>query len=143
MTELPEAVRVLGIGLPTEPLGSEVEYLDFVTRGLPVKALDHIADAVAPGDTGFRYRIVPKASLVRLRARRRLGSRQSVIVTRLASVWAQALRVWKSAEGARGFLGRPHSLLGGRRPIDLVLENEIGADLVRGVLGGLEHGSAV
>jgi uncharacterized protein (DUF2384 family) len=34
-------------------------------------------------------------------------------------------------------------LLQGRRPIDLVLKNEIGASLVQGVLGRLEHGSAV
>jgi uncharacterized protein (DUF2384 family) len=34
-------------------------------------------------------------------------------------------------------------LLKGRRPLDVVLENEIGAELVRGVLGRLEHGSAV
>ena len=34
-------------------------------------------------------------------------------------------------------------MFGPEDPIDLVLENEIGGELVRDVLGRLEHGSAV
>ena len=68
---------------------------------------------------------------------------QSVINARLASVWTQAVRIWKAEEAARDFLYRKHALLGGRRPIDLVWEDEIGAELVRDVLGRLEYGSAV
>src|SRR5262249_924946 len=74
---------------------------------------------------------------------RRLSGAQSAVVARLASVWAQAERVWKSPDAARDFLYRKHPLLGERRQLDIVLENEIGAELVRGVLGRLEHGSAV
>jgi putative toxin-antitoxin system antitoxin component (TIGR02293 family) len=76
-------------------------------------------------------------------SRQRLSGAQSAIVARLASVWAQAERVWKSRDAARDFLYRKHPLLGERRPLDVVLENEIGAEVVRGVLGRLEHGSAV
>ena len=76
-------------------------------------------------------------------SRQRLSGAQSAIVARLASVWAQAERVWKSPDAARDFLYRKHPLLNERRPLDVVLENEIGAELVRGVLGRLEHGSAV
>lgn len=143
MAEFPDFVRLLGLPMPRHPLASDMDYLELVARGFPLKALDRIADEIAPGDASFKYRIVPKASLARFRARRRLSTPQSVVVTRLASIWAQALRVWKSAEAARGFLTRPHPVLGGRLPLDLVLTNEIGADLVRGVLGRLEHGSAV
>jgi putative toxin-antitoxin system antitoxin component (TIGR02293 family) len=67
---------------------------------------------------------------------------QSVINARVASVWRQAVRVWQSEDAARDFLYREHPLLGGRRPIDVVLENEIRTELVRGVLGRLEHGSS-
>jgi putative toxin-antitoxin system antitoxin component (TIGR02293 family) len=141
LTELLDAARVLGVASP--PLGSEVDYLDLVDHGLPVKSLDRIAAVVAPADTGFKYRIVPKASLARRKAAKRLSAAQSVVVTRLASVWSQALRVWKSEGAARDFLHRTHAVLGRRRPIDLVLENEIGAELVRDVLGRLEHGTAV
>jgi putative toxin-antitoxin system antitoxin component (TIGR02293 family) len=58
-------------------------------------------------------------------------------------VWSQSVRIWKSEAAARGFLYRAHPLLAQRRPIDLVLENEIGARLVEDVLGRLEYGSAV
>jgi putative toxin-antitoxin system antitoxin component (TIGR02293 family) len=143
MTEILGAARVLGLETPARPLASELDYLDLVDRGFPVRSLERIVAVVAPADTNFKYRIVPKASLARRKPAKRLSPGQSVIVARLASVWAQALRIWKSEDAARDFLYRKHPLLGERRPIDLVLENEIGAELVRGVLGRLEHGSAV
>ncbi len=58
-------------------------------------------------------------------------------------VLAQALRIWKTPDETWGFLGRPHQLLEDRKPIDLILENELGADLVHSVLGRLDNGSAV
>jgi putative toxin-antitoxin system antitoxin component (TIGR02293 family) len=160
MTELLSGARLLGL----EPPASELDYVDQVYRGLPVKSLEFIVNVTAPGELSFKFRIVPKASFYRLygasRSARRRGSKaspyrrstqgsrrlsgaQSAIVARLASVWAQAERVWKSPDAARDFLYRKHPLLGERRPLDVVLENEIGAELVRGVLGRLEHGSAV
>jgi putative toxin-antitoxin system antitoxin component (TIGR02293 family) len=143
MPELMEAARVLGVETDAKPLKSDVAYLTLVGQGLPVKSLDRIAHAVAPDDANFKYRIVPKASLARSRTSKRLSAAQSVAVTRLAAIWSQALRVWKSEAAARDFLNRDHPLLAQRRPIDLVLENEIGAGLVRDVLGRLEYGSAV
>ncbi|HEX3666211.1 MAG TPA: antitoxin Xre/MbcA/ParS toxin-binding domain-containing protein [Rhizomicrobium sp.] len=142
MPELMEAARVLGVETDSKPLKSDVAYLTLVSHGLPVKSLDRIAQAVAPDDANFKYRIVPKASLARSKTSKRLTATQSVAVTRLASIWSQALRIWKSENAAREFLNRRHALLAERRPIDLVLENEIGAGLVRGVLGRLEYGSA-
>ena len=155
MTELLSGARVLGLKPPT----SELEYVDLILRGLPANSLKVIVKALAPTDSSFKFRIVPKASFYRLYgvstpssrrrskampgSRQRLSGAQSAIVARLASVWAQAERVWKSPDAARDFLYRKHPLLKGRRPLDVVLENEIGAELVRGVLGRLEHGSAV
>ena len=162
MTELLSGVPFLGMKVPA----SELDYVDLVNEGLPVESLEHIVKFVAPTDSEFKFRIVPKATLHRLmsdvrkktaqllreakggrvpRSARvaRLNARQSAVVARLASVWAQAFHVWKSREAAREFLYTNHPLLNGRRPIDLVLENEIGAQLVRGILGRLEHGSAV
>ena len=143
MPELMAAARVLGVETDAKPLKSGMAYLALVGHGLPVKSLDRIAHAVAPGDINFKYRIVPKASLARSRTSKRLTAAQSVAVTRLAEIWSQALRIWKSESAARDFLNRAHALLAERRPIDLVLENEIGAGLVRDVLGRLEYGSAV
>ena len=143
MTELMEAARVLGLGSLAHPVGSDVDYLGLVALGFSVKVLDRLAEEVAPGDLKFKYRIVPKASYARRKLSRRLSAPQSVVVTRIASVWAQAVRIWKSEAAARSFLARSHPELGHRKPIDLVLENEIGAGLVRDVLGRLESGSAV
>ena len=36
-----------------------------VETGFSLAALDRMAEAVAPGDTQFRYRLVPKATLAR------------------------------------------------------------------------------
>jgi putative toxin-antitoxin system antitoxin component (TIGR02293 family) len=143
MTELLTAARLLGLGTPAHPVLSELDYLDRLDYGLPIKSLERIVAAVSPTDASFKYRIVPKASLARRKSTKRLSASQSVVVARLAGVWAQAVRIWKSEAAARDFLYRKHSLLGERSPIDVVLENEIGAELVRGILGRLEHGSAV
>ncbi len=143
MTELQEAARVLGMSLPGGTRASEVQYLVLIKQGFPIGTLDRISSELAPGDVSFKYRIVPRASLARFKANRRLSAPQSVVVTRLASVWAQALRIWKSPKAAREFLMREHPVLDGRRPLDLALENEIGAGLVHGVLGRLESGTAV
>jgi putative toxin-antitoxin system antitoxin component (TIGR02293 family) len=141
--ELSAAARVLGVEEPGQPYVSDVDFLRRVSRGFPIRALTRIAEQVAPEDANFKYRIIPKASLARFKAAKRLSAQQSVVIMRIADVWAQALRIWKSPEAARSFLGRPHQLLNGRKPIDLVLENELGAILVRGVMGRLENGSAV
>lgn len=141
--EFRKAVEVLGLETSAKPVGSEIAYFDLIERGLPLRSLDRVCHAFAPGDKTFKYRIVPKASLARSQLSKRLTRQQSVTVSRLASVWTEATRIWKSEDAARDFLHRPHALLGGRRPIDLVLENEVGAELVKGALGRLENGSAV
>lgn len=141
MTELLEAAKVLGVAGPARKF-TAIRYLSLVDRGLPIKSLDLIANAIAPSDASFKYRIVPKATLARLKFRRKLNAAQGIVVTRLADIWSCALRIWKSDDEARDFLYRRHPLLDDRRPIDLVLENEIGAELVKSILGRLEYGSA-
>jgi putative toxin-antitoxin system antitoxin component (TIGR02293 family) len=143
MTALAEAARVLGVERRSHRAATDIEYLDMLDHGLPVRTLEKISAAVAPNDNSFKYRIVSKASLARSKSSRRLSPNHSVVVARLASIWATAARIWKSDGAARAFLHRAHPLLDGRRPLDLVLENEIGAELVRSILGRLEYGSAV
>ena len=86
MTALSAAARLLGVETAAHPLVSDVEYLRLIARGLPIKALDRIAEEVAPGDVKFKYRIVPKASYARSKVTRRLSAAQSVVVTRIAAV---------------------------------------------------------
>ncbi|MHB8885637.1 MAG: antitoxin Xre/MbcA/ParS toxin-binding domain-containing protein [Methylovirgula sp.] len=137
-------LRIKGPLLPTS-LMHEVE------KGFPLTALDRVAKAVAPDDAQFAFRMVSRATLARRRkalsmaghaAAARLSADESARVARLAGVWALAREVWGSDAEARAFLFRPHPILEGRRPIDVVLANEFGRPLVEGILGRLQYGSA-
>jgi putative toxin-antitoxin system antitoxin component (TIGR02293 family) len=63
-------------------------------------------------------------------------------VARVARVWNLAVEVWKSPEAARDFLFRSHPMLEDRAPIDVVIQNEIGSELVLEILASLKYGSA-
>ena len=143
MTAFVEAARFLEIPAKGKVLASPLQFLDHVARGFPVSSVSRIANAIAPADSEFRYRIVPKATLARKQAERRLSKAQSEIVARLAEVWIEAIRVWKTDGAARDFLTRSHPLLKSESPIGVVLGSEMGAQLVREILGRLEHGTAV
>jgi putative toxin-antitoxin system antitoxin component (TIGR02293 family) len=123
-----------------------------VEDGLPLTSLDRIAQAVAPADQKFAFRIVPRATLARRRkalattenrAEGRLSADEGTRLARLAAVWATALDVWGTEEAARRFMFGEHPLLRGRRPVDLVLESEFGRPVVEKLLGGLKYGTAV
>ena len=138
-------------------------FLSAVEAGLPVAALDALVRAVAPDDSQFRYRLVPKATLTRRarvsgvqggfqerqapfaapsRATARLTPEESGRVGRLQRVWDAALDVWGTPDTARAFLFRPHPLLEGRKPMDVVLASEFGGPVVEHILGALKYGSA-
>lgn len=128
------------------PLMSAVE------KGLPLTSLDRVVHSVAPSDNKFAFRIIARATLARRRkalatakdrADGRLSAEEGARLARLASVWAMALDVWGGGEAARRFMFDAHPLLHGRRPVDVVLENEFGRPVVEGILGRLQYGSAV
>ena len=127
------------------PLMSAIE------QGLPLTALDRVVHSVAPADQKFAFRIIARATLARRRkalatkkrAAGRLSAEEGTRLARLAGVWAMALHVWGGEAAARQFMFEPHPLLHGRRPIDVVLENELGRPVVEGILGRLQYGSAV
>jgi putative toxin-antitoxin system antitoxin component (TIGR02293 family) len=146
MTAALEIGDILGVagGGSKNRSPSLMRWVDLAERGVPISALDQISKRIAPSDVTFKYRIVPKATLARAKSRAaRLSSTQSTVIVRLAKIWSLATTVWGSDEAARNFLLRPHQLLDGRRPIDVAIENELGAELVREILGRLQNGSAV
>jgi putative toxin-antitoxin system antitoxin component (TIGR02293 family) len=160
--------KVLGI-----KEASPLLLISAVKEGLPLSSLDRVVQSVAPSDNKFVYHIVPRATLARRRkawatfceqktvkgqkiykgrkwtrfakhhAAARLSAEEGMRLARLASVWAMAVNVWGGTEAARQFMFEPHQLLHGRRPIDVVLENELGRPIVEGILGRLQYGSAV
>jgi len=139
--------EVLGIRVSGPlPLMSAVE------RGLPLASLDRVVHSVAPSDNKFAVRIIARATLARRRKalatakdreESRLSAEEGARLARLAGVWAMALDVWGGEEAARRFMFEAHPLLHGRRPVDVVLENELGRPVVEGILGRLQYGSAI
>jgi putative toxin-antitoxin system antitoxin component (TIGR02293 family) len=115
-----------------------------VVRGLPVESVDRLSALIAPGDTALRHRLVPKATLARRQrtAQRRLSADESDRIARLARLWTFAKDVWGSAGSAQRFFAETHPLLGGRAPLDVAIESEIGARAVEDLLGRLKYGSA-
>lgn len=144
MTDAPAGELLTSLGLKTKARqgASWLDLFERIEAGLPIASLDSVTARVAPGDAALKYRIVPKATLSRRTAGRRLSSEESARLVRLAKVWAFAKDVWQDEHAARRFLHEPHMLLQHRRPIDLVLANEIGAALVTDILGRLRYGSA-
>ncbi|MGH6960064.1 MAG: antitoxin Xre-like helix-turn-helix domain-containing protein, partial [Dongiaceae bacterium] len=127
MTELMEVANVLGVARPDRPLASPFELIRRIEAGLPLSALDRVMELVAPTDASFKYRVIPKASLARRRHDRKLTANESERLARIAGIWSFACDVWTDPEEARSFLFRPHAMLADRRPIDVVIESELGA----------------
>ena len=144
MAEAVVSALLASLGLKPRTRGGTtwLELFERIEAGLPITSLESVTEHVAPGDTALKYRIVPKATLSRRTAERRLSSEESARLVRLAKVWAFAKEVWQDDRAARRFLYEPHMLLQQRRPIDLILANEIGAALVMDILGRLRYGSA-
>lgn len=142
MTELTAVAKVLGVTRRDKPLASPFDLIARIERGLPLSALERVTASLAPGDAGFKYRVIPKASLARRRHVKRLTAAEGERLARVAAVWAFACQVWGGEVEARSFLFRPHPMLQDRPPIDVALGSAIGARLVEDILGGLKYGSA-
>lgn len=140
MTAFADVAHVLGLPVPSGRTAFGL--IARIEDGLPIKALDRLAGKLAPDDARFKYRLVPKATYERRKATHRLSSDEGARLARLARIWAMAVEVWQSEAEAREFLFRPHAMLEDRRPVDVVIQSEIGAGLVLDVLGGLRYGSA-
>ena len=120
-----------------------VAFIDAVQEGLPVGVAEDIAARLAPDHPGFRYQIVPKATLARRKHTARLSPEEGERAMRLVRLWAHTLRIWKGEDAARQFLWRPNALLGMRKPIDVALAGESGGRMVEDLLGRFEAGVAI
>lgn len=133
---------VLGLPPKEQAARSPFGLIQRIENGLPLDALERVARLLAPGDAQFKYRLVPKATFERRKSSRRLSSDEGTRLARLARVWSLSVDVWGSDEEARDFLFRPHPMMEDRRPIDVVIQSEFGAEMVLDILGGLKYGSA-
>lgn len=132
------------LGLPAKPAHqSPIGLVTQIEDGLPIGAVERLAKLVAPSDTQFKYRLVPRATYERRKNTKTLSPEEGTRLARLARVWGLALDVWKSEEEARDFLFRAHAMIEDRRPIDVIIQSEFGAEMVVDILNGLKYGSAV
>ena len=124
------------LGVPRGRRGDPLGLAHSVETGLAVSAVDRIAEAVAPGDASFKFRIVPKATLERRRkAKKGLTSEEGDRVARLAKVYSTARAVFRDDRKVSEFLGRPHMMLEGKTPLDVALATGPGADAVVNLIG--------
>lgn len=115
-----------------------------IEAGLPVSALDHLAEAVAPEDARFKYRLIPKATLERRRrSTKRLTTEEGDRLARVAKVYAAALDIYHDATKVREFLHRPHMMLDNKAPLDVALGTGPGADAVINLLGRAAYSGGV
>jgi putative toxin-antitoxin system antitoxin component (TIGR02293 family) len=131
------------LGVPAVRAGDPLALAHSIESGLPVAAVDRLARAVAPDDTGFKFRLIPKATLERRRKAKRLTSDEGNRLARLAKVYGFALSIYRDEGKVREFLIRPHGMLGGKSPRDVALATGPGADAVVNILGRAAYGGAV
>jgi putative toxin-antitoxin system antitoxin component (TIGR02293 family) len=115
-----------------------------VEHGLPVSALDRLAETIAPEDARFKFRLVPKATLERRRnTTKRLTPEEGDRVARLAKVFSMAMDIYRDLGKVREFLRRPHLMLDNKAPLDVTLATGPGADAVVNLLGRAAYSGGV
>jgi putative toxin-antitoxin system antitoxin component (TIGR02293 family) len=138
-----EEVETL-LGVPAGDIESPLDLAHSIEEGLQVSAVDRIAKAVAPDEPGFKFRIVPKATLDRRRrSRSRLKNDEGDRVARLARVYSMGLSIFHDEGKVRQFLARPHMLLDNKRPLDVALSTGPGAEAVINLLGRAAYSGGV
>jgi len=141
-TTIIEIARILNIPMRRGSL-APTEFVAYIEKGLKPESVTKFVKAVTPGSAELTYLIVPKATLTRrLHEGKRLTPDESSRLARAARIWAHALTIWKSSDTAREFLLRPHPMLDGRKPLEMAIATDVGADVVDQLLGRLEYGSA-
>lgn len=134
------------LGLPSWRKMNSLSLVDQIEQGLPLQAVERVAQVMAPDDPRARFTLLPRSTWIRLRKRspQRLTRERSERVHGVARVLLEARRLWKDDRPAMvRFLNRPHPLLGGRVPLDVARESTAGADLVVRIIGEARAGVAV
>lgn len=82
---------------------------------------------------------VPQRTMARRKAEQRLTAQESDRLARLARILTYASNVFGTEEKASSWLTRPHRVLQGAAPIEL-LDTDLGTQVVETMLGRIEHG---
>ena len=130
------AFELLGIaGSP-----SSVEVVELLEKGLTKRSY-----LKAKAFTGFSHHdmaTILSVSTKTIESKKntdRLSDTASERLLKLAEVAAQGIHVFNSLDLFRAWLQRPLRLLGGKRPVELMV-NMYGLETVKNLLGRVEHG---
>jgi putative toxin-antitoxin system antitoxin component (TIGR02293 family) len=128
--------RLLGVDVR-----SEADLLAVVEHRLPLDALSALVEeGLSPEETARL--IIPRRTLSHRKARKQpLSQAESERAVRVASIIALAEDTFADRDKAHVWLRRPTTVLGNKRPIDL-LATEIGAQMVEQLLFRIAHGIA-
>ena len=138
---VPQDVFTTALGLKKTP--AQITIIEKIEAGLPIKVVERVASFLKPEDVGFKYKIIPKATLARKKkSDGKLSPEEGDRVIRLTQIYAAALDVWGEEKKAREFLQRSHAMLDGKTPLEVALHTAAGARLVEDILGRLKHGTA-
>ncbi len=156
-----EVMEKLGGAKVLGSIGSEMDLMEAIRSGLPVRALDAMLDhlvtatvlqvevfgLVGSARTLQRKRMQQRAATGKASGNRRTSRLKPVVLSpaesdnlaRLARLVVRAEEVFGDNDKARRWLGTPNRVLGGTRPLSL-LDNDVGALAVERVLGRIQYG---
>ena len=123
----------------TQPV-SNLEWIDLVRHGVPVKALENVLTALGLGQAELAKALdIPERTLIRRKKEGVLSREESGKLVRLAQVVERAVEVFEDKAAALDWLKHGNPSLGGHSPLSL-LDTAIGAVAVTQTLGRIEHG---
>ena len=124
------------------------DQLEQVEDGVPLGHALHILASISPADTALVRRFIPRSSARRVTKAKssdaKLNRAASEKIARLERIWFRVCSIYQNDTRAAGdFLLRPHAMLQGRAPIDLVVAGETATAFLSQVLSTIEFGYAV
>jgi putative toxin-antitoxin system antitoxin component (TIGR02293 family) len=116
------------------------DLIEMVRAGLPHSALESLVHTLGlPADALTASLALPKRTLARRKKQAKLNMQESDRLLRLAQVAARAVEVLGSSAKASAWLQKPNRALGHVPPLEQ-MDTDVGAHMVKELLGRIEHG---
>jgi putative toxin-antitoxin system antitoxin component (TIGR02293 family) len=113
--------------------------IERINKGLPYGELEHLRSEIdEPMDSLARHLSIPRSTLQRRKAERRLSPQESERMMRFWKILRQAVDLFGSIDRARAWLKFPQFGLGGVVPLEYA-RTEIGAREVEALLGRIDY----
>lgn len=139
---LPHSAKVARLlKMPRAAEYSDLDLAKAVEKGLPLRAVDAVAAAVAEGQ---KFKIVSEPTYRRAQKSNKLSPQMSGKLYDLARVAVSAYGLFRGdREKAGQFLAGPNQALEGRTPLEVALSSRAGTDAVIRMIDGARAGVAL